>query len=201
MTMAPTSVNLGLVQSMRLDLSVLFIGSTSSDKSNSDLGGFQVTYLSTLNCENNDFLLCFLKFFHALSQSVDALSPPPPAINQIKPNLTDYNLPTNISFEIRLSPLDSFPFRGGSLLEQRNLEEDENLGVIRIRLEDFKPEIRTVMSIFRFRYGQNKKKKYLTVVFFFSSSILRRTMFLSHFQSLLTSSLATRGYQWDPFLL
>ena len=105
MTMAPTSVNLGLVQSMRLDLSVLFIGSTSSDKSNSDLGGFQVTYLSTLNCENNDFLLCFLKFFHALSQSVDALSPPPPA-------------------------LDSFPFRGGSLLEQRNLEEDENLGVM-----------------------------------------------------------------------
>lgn len=75
MTMAPTNVNFGLVQSMRLDLSVLLIGSTSSDNGNSDLGGFHVTYLSTLNWEKNVFLLCFLKLFHALSQSLDDLSP------------------------------------------------------------------------------------------------------------------------------
>ena len=80
MTIAPTSVNVGLVQSIRLDLSVLFMGSTSSDNGNSDLGGFHVTYLSTLNWEKNVFLLCFLKLFHALSQSVDDLSPD---INQI----------------------------------------------------------------------------------------------------------------------
>lgn len=88
-------------------------------------------------------------------------------------------------------------------MEQRNLEEeeDDNLGIIRMRLEDFKPEIRTEMSIFRLRYGQNKKKVSECLCSSSSSSILRRTMFLSHFQSLLTPSLATRGYQRDPFFL
>ena len=71
-------------------------------------------------------------------------------------------------------------------MEQRNLDEDESLGMIRQRLEDFKPEIRTEMSIF-FDFGIDKNK-YLSVCSS-SSAILRRTMFLSQFQSLLTSSL------------
>lgn len=72
---APTKVNPGLVHNMRFDLSVLFIGSTSSDKGYFDCLGFQVTYLLGENPEKKDLLLCFLKLDHALSQSVENLSP------------------------------------------------------------------------------------------------------------------------------
>lgn len=73
--MAPTRVNLGLVQSLRFDLSVFFIGSTSSERGYSDLLGFQVTYLSTSNWEKRVLLLLFLKLAHALSQSVGRFPP------------------------------------------------------------------------------------------------------------------------------
>lgn len=73
--MAPTRVNFGLVHNMRLDLSVLLMGSISSDNGYSVRRGFQLTYLSGLNCENRVFLPFFLKFDQALSQSVDNLSP------------------------------------------------------------------------------------------------------------------------------
>ncbi|KAL5994210.1 hypothetical protein ACLOJK_035082 [Asimina triloba] len=75
MTIAPARVNFGLVHSIKFDLSVLLIGSTSSDNGYSDRLGFQLTYLSGLNCENSDFFPCFLKFDQALSQSVGALLP------------------------------------------------------------------------------------------------------------------------------
>lgn len=74
-TMASPSVNLGLVHNMRIDLSVLLTGSTSSDSGNSERLGFQVTYLFGLNWEKNVFFPRFLKFDHALSQSVEEFSP------------------------------------------------------------------------------------------------------------------------------
>lgn len=74
-TIAPTKVNPGLVHSMRFDLSVFLMGSTSSEIGNSDRLGFQLTYLSGENWEKSVFLPCFLKFDHALSQSVENLSP------------------------------------------------------------------------------------------------------------------------------
>ncbi|KAK6126041.1 hypothetical protein DH2020_040155 [Rehmannia glutinosa] len=70
--MAPARVNLGLVHNMRFDLSVLLMGSTSSDNGNSERLGFQLTYLSGEKFENNVFFPCFLKLDHALSQSVEA---------------------------------------------------------------------------------------------------------------------------------
>lgn len=73
--MAPPRVKLELVHRTRLDLSVLLIGSTSSDKGYSDRFGLQLTYLSGEKLENKDFFPCFLKFFQALSQSWDDLSP------------------------------------------------------------------------------------------------------------------------------
>ncbi|KAH6824142.1 hypothetical protein C2S53_000579 [Perilla frutescens var. hirtella] len=72
---APTRVNLGLVHNIRLDLSVLLMGSTSSDSGNSDRLGFQLTYLLGEKSENNVFFPFFLKLDHALSQSVENLSP------------------------------------------------------------------------------------------------------------------------------
>lgn len=72
---APTKVKPGLVHNMRFDLSVLLIGSVSSEIGNSDRLGFQLTYLSGENWEKSDFLPCFLKFDHALSQSLENLSP------------------------------------------------------------------------------------------------------------------------------
>lgn len=74
-TIAPTRVNLGLVHSIRFDLSVLFMGSTSSDKGYSDLGGFQLTYLFGEKSEKIVFFPRFLNFDQALSQSVERLSP------------------------------------------------------------------------------------------------------------------------------
>lgn len=73
--MAPTRVNFGLVHNWRLDLSVLLIGSTSSDNGYSERRGFQLTYLSGVNHEKRDFFPRFRKFDQALSQSVDSLSP------------------------------------------------------------------------------------------------------------------------------
>ncbi|KAF7804502.1 reverse transcriptase domain-containing protein [Senna tora] len=68
---ATTKVKLGLVHNMRFDLSVLLIGSTSSESGYSERLGFQLTYLSGENWENSVFLPCFLKFDHALSQCAD----------------------------------------------------------------------------------------------------------------------------------
>lgn len=72
---ATTNVNLGLVHNMRFDLSVLLMGSTSSERGYSDRLGFQLTYLSGEKPENKFFFPCFLKLDHALSQSVENLSP------------------------------------------------------------------------------------------------------------------------------
>ena len=74
-TIAPARVNLGLVHSIRFDLSVLFMGSTSSDNGYSDLRGFQLTYLLGEKSENIVFFPRFLNLDHALSQSVESLSP------------------------------------------------------------------------------------------------------------------------------
>ena len=71
----PPKVKVGLFQNFRFDLSVLLIGSTSSEIGNSERLGFQLTYLSGEKFEKRVFLPCFLKFDHALSQSVDDLSP------------------------------------------------------------------------------------------------------------------------------
>lgn len=71
MIIAPTKVNWGLVQSVKLDLSVLLIGSTSSDKGYSLRRGFQLTYLSGEKSENRVLFPFFLNVAHALSQSVD----------------------------------------------------------------------------------------------------------------------------------
>jgi len=43
---APPRVKVGLFQNSRFDLSVLLIGSTSSERGNSERLGFQLTYLS-----------------------------------------------------------------------------------------------------------------------------------------------------------
>jgi hypothetical protein len=75
MIIAPTKVNLGLVHNIKLDLSALLIGSTSSDKGYSLRRGFQVTYLLGENSENRDFFPFFLNVDQALSQSVDDVSP------------------------------------------------------------------------------------------------------------------------------
>lgn len=80
---ATDRVKAGLVQNMRFDLSVLLIGSTSSESGNSERLGFQLTYLSGENFEKSVFLPCFLKFDHALSQSVEDLSPE--TFNQVSP--------------------------------------------------------------------------------------------------------------------
>lgn len=71
---APPKVKVGLFQKLRFDLSVLLIGSTSSERGNSERLGFQLTYLSE-NLEKGFFPPCFLNFDHALSQSVEDLSP------------------------------------------------------------------------------------------------------------------------------
>lgn len=81
MTIAITKVNFGLVHNIRLDLSVLLIGSTSSDNGYSLRRGFQLTYLFGENSENRVFFPFFLNVDQALSQSVDDVSPlslPPP---------------------------------------------------------------------------------------------------------------------------
>lgn len=75
MIIAPTKVNLGLVHNIKLDLSALLIGSTSSDNGYSLRRGFQVTYLFGENSENRVFFPFFLKVDQALSQSVDDVSP------------------------------------------------------------------------------------------------------------------------------
>lgn len=72
---APPRVKVGLFQNLRFDLSVLFIGSTSSESGKSERLGFQLTYLSAEKFENRVFFPCFLNFDHALSQSVEDLSP------------------------------------------------------------------------------------------------------------------------------
>lgn len=74
-TMATPRVNLGLVHNIRLDLSVLLMGSTSSDSGNSERLGFQLTYLLGEKSEKKVFFPFFLKLDHALSQSVENLSP------------------------------------------------------------------------------------------------------------------------------
>lgn len=74
MTIAPTRVNLGLVHNIRFDLSLLLMGSTSSDSGYSDRLGFQLTYLSGEKPENSVFFPFFLKLDHALSQSLENLS-------------------------------------------------------------------------------------------------------------------------------
>lgn len=74
-TMATPRVNLGLVHNIRLDLSVLLMGSTSSDSGNSERFGFQLTYLLGEKSEKKVFFPFFLKLDHALSQSVENLSP------------------------------------------------------------------------------------------------------------------------------
>lgn len=73
--MAPARVNFGLVHNKRFDLSVLLMGSTSSDGGQFERLGFQVTYLLGENCEKKVFFPCFLKLDQALSQSVEYLSP------------------------------------------------------------------------------------------------------------------------------
>ncbi|BAS83619.1 Os03g0285133 [Oryza sativa Japonica Group] len=75
MTIAITKVNFGLVHNIRLDLSVLLIGSTSSDNGYSLRRGFQLTYLFGENSENRVFFPFFLNVDQALSQSVDDVSP------------------------------------------------------------------------------------------------------------------------------
>lgn len=75
MTMAPTRVKLVLVHKLRFDLSVLLMGSTSSDNGNSERLGFQLTYLSGEKSEKSVFFPCFLNLDQALSQSVENLSP------------------------------------------------------------------------------------------------------------------------------
>jgi hypothetical protein len=72
---APPRVKVGLFQNLRFDLSVLFIGSTSSESGKSERLGFQLTYLFGEKFEKRVFFPCFLKFVHALSQSVEDLSP------------------------------------------------------------------------------------------------------------------------------
>ena len=77
----------------------------------------------------------------------------------------------------------------GFLLEQRNLEEDDDLGVIRQRLEDLNREEILAET---FIVSVRTKEDLVSVVV--SSSILCRTMLFSlAFQSLCPSSLATRG--------
>lgn len=71
---APPRVKVGLFQNMRFDLSVLLIGSTSSERGYSERLGFQLTYLSE-NLEKALLPPCFFNFDHALSQSVVDLSP------------------------------------------------------------------------------------------------------------------------------
>ena len=71
MIIAPTKVNWGLVHSIKLDLSVLLIGSTSSDNGYSLRRGFQVTYLFGEKLEKRVLFPFFLKAVHALSQSVE----------------------------------------------------------------------------------------------------------------------------------
>jgi len=71
MIIAPTKVNWGLVHSIKLDLSVLLIGSTSSDNGYSLRRGFQVTYLFGEKSEKRVLFPFFLKAVHALSQSVE----------------------------------------------------------------------------------------------------------------------------------
>jgi len=71
MIIAPTKVNWGLVHSIKLDLSVLLIGSTSSDNGYSLRRGFQVTYLFGEKSEKRVLFPLFLKLAHALSQSVE----------------------------------------------------------------------------------------------------------------------------------
>jgi len=71
MIIAPTKVNWGLVHSIKLDLSVLLIGSTSSDNGYSLRRGFQVIYLSGEKSEKRVLFPFFLKVVHALSQSVE----------------------------------------------------------------------------------------------------------------------------------
>ena len=71
MIIAPTKVNWGLVHSIKLDLSVLLIGSTSSDNGYSLRRGFQVTYLSGEKSEKRVLFPFFLNVAHALSQSVE----------------------------------------------------------------------------------------------------------------------------------
>lgn len=73
--MAPIRVNLGLVHNWRLDLSVLLMGSTSSDNGYSERRGFQLTYLPGVNWEKRDFFPRLRNLDQALSQSVDSLSP------------------------------------------------------------------------------------------------------------------------------
>lgn len=72
---APTRVNLGLVHNIRFDLSVLLMGSTSSDSGKSEGLGSQLTYLLGEKSENNVFFPFILKLDHALSQSLEDLSP------------------------------------------------------------------------------------------------------------------------------
>ncbi|GER43487.1 zinc finger CCCH domain-containing protein 21 [Striga asiatica] len=60
---------------IRFDLSVLLIGSISSDNGYSERFGFQLTYLSGEKFENKVFFPCFLKLDQALSQSIEYLSP------------------------------------------------------------------------------------------------------------------------------
>lgn len=72
---APPREKVGLFQNLRFDLSVFFIGSTSSESGKSERLGFQLTYLSAEKFENRVFFPCFLNFDHALSQSVEDLSP------------------------------------------------------------------------------------------------------------------------------
>ena len=71
MIIAPTKVNWGLVHSIKLDLSVLLIGSTSSDNGYSLRRGFQVTNLFGEKSEKRVLFPFFLKAVHALSQSVE----------------------------------------------------------------------------------------------------------------------------------
>ena len=54
---APNRVNFGVVHNMRLVRSARLMGSTSSDNGYSDRRGFQLTYLSGLNCKKSDFSL------------------------------------------------------------------------------------------------------------------------------------------------
>jgi len=71
MIIAPTKVNWGLVHNIKLDLSVLLIGSTSSDTGYSLRRGFQVTYLFGEKSENRVLFPFFLNVDQALSQSVE----------------------------------------------------------------------------------------------------------------------------------
>ena len=75
MIIAPTKVNLGLGHNIKLDLSALLIGSTSSDNGYSLRRGLQVTYLFCENSDNRVFFPFFLKVVQAFSESVDDVSP------------------------------------------------------------------------------------------------------------------------------